>query len=250
LIRLAPNQFSLLEQIYPVCPGPQTFFHLIRNRLGEGYADSVDNPRCGFIRYNEDMIVVGDSLTDKFQQWLNVSDFIGLFEIQNNISEDVNLWFPDAIKWDRIGFEAVEVSEVVIPESVELKRLSLSDVDNLDDIGEKWLWKFAGTPAGLIENCDNFGVFKEGKLVSISSVFTSSRRYDDIAVATHPAYRGKGYALLCAGALTGWLLKRGRKPVWNTSPENIASMKIPFSLGYREIKLRTSLFKIRWNNQL
>jgi len=217
--------------------------------MGESYVDSVDNPRCGLIRYNEDMIVVGDSITDELQNWLIHSDFRGILEVQKKISGDVNRWFPDALQWERVGFEAVKLPQVVIPESLRLNKLALSDVDSLKDIGEKWMWKFTGSPAGLIENCENVGVYKEEILVSVSSVFASSSKYDDLAVATHPDYRGNRYAMLSAGELTSQLLKRGRTPVWNTSPENIASMKIPASLGYSEIKLRTSLFKIRWDHQ-
>ena len=82
-----------------------------------------------------------------------------------------------------------------------------------------------------------YGIWDEGRLVSIAGTQSSSRPYGIAMVAnvlTHPAYRGLGYATECVGALTQRLLEDLDMVVLNVDPKNSSAMHVYQKLGYQE----------------
>jgi len=83
-----------------------------------------------------------------------------------------------------------------------------------------------------------YGVWEDGRLASVAGTQSISRSNGVAVVAnvmTHPAYRDRGYATACVGALTAALLREVRDVVLNVAPENAPAIRVYQRLGYREV---------------
>ena len=78
-----------------------------------------------------------------------------------------------------------------------------------------------------------FGIFKEGKLISITGQRMQTNDFIEVsAVVTHPDYRKKGYGKQLVAHTTNEILKEGKIPILHTDKGNSA---IPLykNLGYQ-----------------
>jgi hypothetical protein len=75
------------------------------------------------------------------------------------------------------------------------------------------------------------GLFKKRRLVSTAGVHDYTETMENIAVFTGERYRGKGFARLVCLALLKEISRRGRKPLWTCSADNLASQNLAKSLG-------------------
>lgn len=68
-----------------------------------------------------------------------------------------------------------------------------------------------------------------------AAIAFSSFRFDselEIGVETHPAHRGKGFAVAAAVAMIHAVLAAGLTPVWSCRQENAASLRLALRLGF------------------
>lgn len=230
MLKLEVTQYELLKSVFQVEPGLQTASFLIDNRMGEAYVDSMEGPGWGLIRYAEDMILSGVKAVDELPRLLKEMNFKGLLEIHPVFADIVVEVYSEAQEWERISFIADSIPEIPTQLGASVRPLRPDDAPGLLNIGERWLWKFAGSPEGLIESFPTAGSFVRKRLAAFCSVFTRSSLYDDLAVVTSPKFRGMGLGTMCAAFLTGELMNRGRIPVWNTSTDNIDAGRIAVRL--------------------
>ena len=88
------------------------------------------------------------------------------------------------------------------------------------------------TPRDLVERGLGFGaVTAEGVLACAATSYTLSSRYLEVAIATRPAFRGRGLALAVGAALMAAALARNIIPCWSAS--NPVSKRLAQRLGYR-----------------
>ena len=81
-----------------------------------------------------------------------------------------------------------------------------------------------------------YGLMVDGKLVSVAGTHLVSPSYGLAAlgnVFTHPAYRGRGYASICASGVTAALLAEGLDAVLNVNEANGPAVHLYRRLGYR-----------------
>ncbi|MBC8204186.1 GNAT family N-acetyltransferase [bacterium] len=154
--------------------------------------------------------------------------------------------FPEAEIWKylcRIGNEPADIPHI---DGVTTRPVIGKETEQIRNLKQDWLWKYYDNPQEFCEKYDSIGVFKDDELLSISAVFSCSEKYSNIAAATHPDYRGRGYAGLASASLANILLKNGKSIIWMTSEDNIPSQKIPQRLNFKPFIWRNTLFKINW----
>jgi RimJ/RimL family protein N-acetyltransferase len=145
---------------------------------------------------------------------------------------------PDLHVWPRVVFVLEATPKAWRPRRAEVRRLGPGDTPALAGLSAEsaWLCKTWGGPRGVAESGRAWGAWLDGRLVSAACVFFQGDDYEDLGVATEPAYRGLGLSTACARALCGDILGRGRRPSWNTSLDNAASRRVAEKLGFRQVR--------------
>ena len=95
-----------------------------------------------------------------------------------------------------------------------------------------------------------FGVFKDGKLVSVTdSPFIPyiPEIIREPGINTLEEYRGRGYARAACAAFIKCAIDKGKVPIWTCRHDNTASIKLAESLGY--LKFAESYFVEGENRQ-
>ena len=163
-------------------------------------------------------------------------DFSGFILAPKTFLSGLKRIDPQLAIWPRANFVLDSpLKELSYLSSAEVRKVTPSDAAALEKIGQSWLWKYWQNIDDFCRTGTAYVAIARGEAASVASVFTESDRYVDLAVATHPAFRGKGLAIATTRALCEEILAIGKIPVWNTSPENIASCVIGRKLGFREI---------------
>ncbi|MFI9202940.1 GNAT family N-acetyltransferase [Streptomyces sp. NPDC053048] len=98
-----------------------------------------------------------------------------------------------------------------------------------------WIAESWGGPYGLAASGHGWGAFRDGLLLSLACTSFAGSRYEDIAVATLPAARGRGLASACVRALCADITARGRIPSWTCSRDNHPSRRLAAKSGFRLI---------------
>ncbi len=123
-----------------------------------------------------------------------------------------------------------------VPDSpgFEVRRLSESDLPALEGMAGELQWPSNGwqTWPRVLEKGAAVGAITGGKIVSIATTYGISRRYADIAVATHSDVQGKGLCTACAATLIPEIFAMGVTPVWTVHMANKASHRVSQKLGF------------------
>jgi predicted GNAT family acetyltransferase len=83
----------------------------------------------------------------------------------------------------------------------------------------------------LIEGGLGFGVVDGDRLACAATSYAVSASFVEVAIATRPAYRGRGLAAAAAAALMGHCLDVGLTPRWSAS--NPVSQRLAVRLGFQ-----------------
>jgi RimJ/RimL family protein N-acetyltransferase len=76
------------------------------------------------------------------------------------------------------------------------------------------------------------GVFKGHKLAALASYQIWGEQIAHIAIVTHPAFRGQGYATAAVSSLTQTVLGRTLVPQYRTLEGNAPSIAVARRLGF------------------
>jgi len=82
------------------------------------------------------------------------------------------------------------------------------------------------------------GVWADGALVSVAEVPDMPFMADEaqeVGISTLPWYRGNGYARAACSAMLKRLIDSGICPMWSTSAENAASVRLAESVGFKTL---------------
>lgn len=82
-----------------------------------------------------------------------------------------------------------------------------------------------------------FGVFQEGKLVSVSEapvIGHMQEPIEEVGIETLPEYQRRGYGKAVLSATTNAILNIGRIPIYRCSSKNEASIRLARTVGYEK----------------
>ena len=142
---------------------------------------------------------------------------------------------PDLISWQRIVFQLENLRAISTPARTAIRRLENADASLLASLSPDtaWVIKTWGGADGAARSGKTWGAFVEGKLASVACPFFMGLEVEDLAVATELPYRSRGLSTACAHALIQDVLQRGKQVSWNTSTDNVASIRVAEKLGFR-----------------
>jgi GNAT superfamily N-acetyltransferase len=122
--------------------------------------------------------------------------------------------------------------EASLASGFTVRRLDVALAEQLDaELEPHGLQVFPHARA-LVERGLGFGaVTRDGRLAVAATSYTISARHLEVAIATRPAFRGRGLAGVVAAALMREALARKLVPCWSAS--NPISKRLAERLGYR-----------------
>lgn len=244
MFALTPIQTaSLRDWFLPDRPGPLVGLHVIQTCHGDCFADRWPAPRAVLVHSGRNYSLAGDPAA------LSAADLVGRVQGFVEAPEPFVplLWaaFSDLAIWDRVMLELPGRPRQAPVQHRVVRRLEPADAAQLGELDPEaaWISNTWGGPAGLAASGHAWGGFAAGRLVSVACSFFLGERYEDIGVATEPAFRGQGLSAACAGASCEEILARGRRPSWTTSPDNTASLRVAEKLGF-EVRRRDQLYVV------
>lgn len=122
--------------------------------------------------------------------------------------------------------------EASVPPGFSVRPLDVRLAGQLDHELEPHGLQVFPSARDLVERGLGFGaVTTDGVLACAATSYTLSSRYLEVAIATRPAFRGRGLAMVAGAALMREALARGLAPCWSAS--NPVSKRLAERLGYR-----------------
>jgi len=232
---ITERELDILRRFFPVTTGMQGVHTLLRLPDAVGYCDDWKQPRVVAVACGDDLILAGDAKAQRWIEFVASLSFAGFIQAPPAFLPGLKQIDAGVIVWPRVNFvlDGALASLTSAPGG-KVRKVHPGDAAALEKIGQPWLWKYWRDAEDFCRTGVGYVALVDGEAVSIASIFTESERYADLAVATHPAFRGKGYSTAAAHALCQNVLAKGRVPVWNTSTDNLASIAISRKLGFRE----------------
>jgi GNAT superfamily N-acetyltransferase len=134
--------------------------------------------------------------------------------------------------YDPAGLDLRELGRLQsgLPDGFELRRLDRSLAEQLDAELEPHGLQVFESAAHLVAEGLGFGAVAGNRLVCAATSYTKSSSSVEVAIATRPAYRGRGLAAATAAALLGHCLEAGLTPRWSAS--NPVSQRLALRLGF------------------
>ncbi|MEV5240397.1 GNAT family N-acetyltransferase [Streptomyces cinnamoneus] len=144
--------------------------------------------------------------------------------------------FERIVPWERMIWAYDDPAPAVRPApGLVVRPLTPADAPAVRALGPDLAWITAswGGPAGLAASGHGWGAFRDERLLSLGCTLFAGSRYEDVAVATLPAERGRGLASACVRALCADITARGRIPSWSCSRDNHPSRHLAGKSGFR-----------------
>jgi RimJ/RimL family protein N-acetyltransferase len=237
MMQLTLQQLATLRHWFlPDRPGPLIGLHLLNTSHGTAWADCWPDPRALYVETGKNGSLAGEpsALTPAM-----IRDVvIGFVEAPPAFAPLLKATFPDLVAWDRVIYELPTAPIYRQPAGFILRRLTSADTQHLATLSEEayWVSKTWGGPAGLAASGYAWGAFAGEQLAAVANSFFVGEQYEEIGVATEPAFRGLELSVACSGALCNEMHARGRIPSWTTSPDNRASIRVAEKLGFRRVR--------------
>ena len=244
MILLTPNQTAVLRDWFlPDRPGPLIGLHVIQTGNGACFADRWPEPRAVLMDTAGNYALRGEP--EALPPAALKPQLAGFVEAPESFAPLLKAAFPELKVWERVILELPEKPRFTLPRGQVARRLGPADAYHLWGLSPEsaWIGKTWGGPAGLAGSGRAWGAFVNGRLASVACIFFVGAGYEELGVATEPAFRGLGLSHACAGALCEDIQARGRRPSWTTSPDNAASLRVAEKLGF-SVSRRDALYVV------
>ncbi|MGK5638655.1 GNAT family N-acetyltransferase [Streptomyces sp. URMC 126] len=211
--------------------------HAARVGRGTWWADHPLRPRAATVSCAGYAVLAGDPCA---------TDPGGLAHLAHGYAVALDRFLPllgsafeRIVPWERMiwAHAGGSVPCVRLAPAVTVRPLAPADAPAVRALGPDFAWitESWGGPAGLAASGRGWGAFRDGRLLSLACTLFAGSRYEDIAVATLPAERGRGLAAACIRALCADVTARGRIPSWTCSRDNHPSRHLAAKSGFRPI---------------
>jgi RimJ/RimL family protein N-acetyltransferase len=214
----------------PERPGPLVQQHVAATGIGRCRADRWPDPRTVVAD------LPGDNVAVRGEPRV-IEDLAGLVEAPPDWLPALRELDPATGIWPRLIF-ALPDSAALPPPRAAVRRLGPADAGALDrlDPAIAWIGETWGGAAGLAASGRAWAAFAGGEAVSVACAFFVGRQHEDIGVVTDPAHRGRGLSTACAAGAAADIRRRGHRPTWATSPDNLASRAVAAHLGFASVR--------------
>ena len=137
------------------------------------------------------------------------------------------------LDYDPAGIDRASLLELEagLPPGFDLRALDEPLTRQLDADLEPHALQVFPSPQDFVEHGLGFGAVQDGRLACAATSYTRSSRSLEVAIATRPAFRGRGLAAAVAARLLRECLDHGLTPRWSAS--NPVSQRLAVRLGYR-----------------
>jgi RimJ/RimL family protein N-acetyltransferase len=234
MITLDPSQLKGFAGWFtPERPGYLVGSHVLNTGCGQAWADRSPHGRALLAEVAGNYQFYGDPQAFTSQE---VAPLLkGFIDCPPEFESLLRAACPDLVAWERVVFQLADLRPVATPPGAEIRRLEEADEPAIAGLSPEssWVVKTWGGAAEAAKNGMAWGAFVQGKLASIACPFFVGIQYEDLGVATEPAYRGRGLSAACTYHLVQDVLERGKQVSWNTSPDNIASIRVAEKVGFR-----------------
>jgi hypothetical protein len=235
LVPLTRAQLTTLRHWFlPERPGPLVAQHVLGTGNGTCLADRWPDPRALVVQTGGNYTLAGDP--DALDPGDLRDRVAGFVEAPAAFVPLLRAAFGEVVEWPRVILILEgPAGPVPAPGAGHLvRRLGGGDGDALAALSPEtaWIAKTWGGSAGLAASGVGWGAFADERLVAVACPFFVGAVYEDLGVATEPAFRGLGLSPACAGEVVRDVRRRGRVPTWTTSPDNQASLRVAAKLGF------------------
>lgn len=121
---------------------------------------------------------------------------------------------------------------VVIFRHPVVRQLTLRDALLLETATEELRWTGFESMHSLLRDGLVAAALVEGHIVAIAHTSSRSRDYAELGVGTLEAWRNRGLASAAAALVAHKVQEAGQVPVWSTSENNTASLRVAEKLGF------------------
>jgi RimJ/RimL family protein N-acetyltransferase len=234
MISLDPSQLKGFTGWFtPERPGYLIGSHVLNTGFGQAWADRSPNPRALLAEVAGNYQFYGEAQAFTSQE---VAPLLkGFIDCPLEFEPLVRAACPDLVAWERVVYQLEDLRPISTPVGAEIRRLEAADAPAMASLSPEsnWVIKTWGGVSAAAHSGMAWGAFVEGKLVSIACPFFVGIQYEDLGVATEPAYRGRGLSAACTYSLVQDVLRRGKRVSWNTSTDDMASKRVAEKVGFR-----------------
>ena len=234
MLLLTPAQTAALQDWFlPERVGPLPGPHVIATGHGHCWVDRWPAPRVVLVEAAGNYSLLGDPGALKPA---DIQPHIkGMVDAPEAFVPLLRAAFPDLKVWPRVIFAPLAAEVALPPVAPGVRRLTVADTSALEslDPDSAWIAKTWGGARGLATSGYGWGAFVDGELAAVACTFYLGRSYEDIGVVTLEKYRQRGLSTACTVGLCRDVRARGHKPLWETSPDNTASLRVAEKLGFQ-----------------
>ncbi len=240
MVKLAREQVEQLKDwFHEEAPGYLVGQHILSTGHGTVWTDHWPAPRALFLQTSDNFVLFGQP--EALSADLLRTQIQGFVEAPDVFMPLLKTAFPDLKTWPRVVY-ALEGAPHLLDASGSLIRpLSAIDTEQVKAWAREvpWICETWGGPAGLATSSYAWGAFVTDQLISIACSFFIGTRHEEIGVATHPEFRGRGISPACAGRLCEDIRQRGRQAIWSTGVDWTASIRVAEKLGFQFLRNET-----------
>ncbi len=131
--------------------------------------------------------------------------------------------------------------EATLPPGYQLQAFDADLAGQLDKDLEPHALQVFPTVQSFLDGGLGFGAVHDGQLACAATSYTRSSRSVEVAIATRPAFRGRGLAAAAAARLLRQCLEEKLVPRWSAS--NPVSQRLAERLGYRQAGVCEVLYR-------
>ena len=238
MIKLNTEQRSLAENLVTEDIPFVVINMLFQRGLGDVWVDRFDTPATVIAAFPRDCYCLGDLLTPSAQMVLK--GIGGSTPATPGLREALQKAWGSFAVIPSLEFEYVGAGDKVrlVPEGYLVAPI---DRQNISQVMELWQDDY---PTGIIGDFADMNDFfqnsfgacviheQSGTCVSACAAISVSRERCDYGLDTHAQHAGLGLATACSTMAVELALRHGKKPVWITEKDNIASQRVAQKIGF------------------
>lgn len=234
MISLSSSQLEAFASWFtPERPGYLVGSHVLNTGYGRAWADRFPHGRALLAEAAGNYQLYGDP--QAFTPEELAPQLTGFVYCPPGFEPLLRLACPDLVAWERVVYQLEDLRPIATPPGSQVWRLEDSDASALASLSpaSAWVTKTWGGASGMANSGTAWGAFVDGKLASVACPFFVGIQYEDLGVVTELPYRGRGLSAACTVSLAQDVLRRGKRVSWNTSTDNLASIRVAEKAGFR-----------------